>query len=102
MNSDGPNGLGGPDLLEIDPGKPPRLAGLQVSNYRVLRNVQIDHLTPLAAFVGPNGSGKSTLLDVLSFLAECFIDGVVPALEARGVLRALCSRGIKWQVTFTV
>jgi predicted ATPase len=89
-------------MLEIDPGVFPRLVSLQISNYRVLRNVRLDHLTPLAAFVGANGSGKSTLLDVLSFLAECLTMGVRPASEARGGLGAMRSRGSQGRISFTV
>ncbi len=75
MNSDGPNGLGGPYMLEIDPAAPPRLAGLQVSNYRVLRNVQIDHLTPLAA-QGP--SPEEIGLNLAAIRAPCLAS--IPSL----------------------
>ena len=80
-------------MLTDEPAPFPRLEALQVTNYRVLRNFQIEHITPLAAFVGANGSGKSTIFDVLSFLAECFTIGLRPAWEERGRFHELRSRG---------
>lgn len=70
-----------------------RLEGLHVTNYRVLQNIKIDRVTPLAAFVGANGSGKSTIFDVISFLSDCFTFGVERALQARGGFRELRSKG---------
>ncbi|MDQ2810182.1 MAG: AAA family ATPase [Chloroflexota bacterium] len=71
----------------------PKLEGLHITNYRVLRDVLIEQITPLAAFVGPNGSGKSTIFDVLSFLSECFTVGLRRAWEERGGFHELRSKG---------
>ncbi|TVR99621.1 MAG: hypothetical protein EA406_02965 [Rhodospirillales bacterium] len=51
---------------------PPRIESLKVENYRALRTIQFDRLTPLTVLLGANGSGKSTVFDVFAFLAECF------------------------------
>jgi predicted ATPase len=53
-----------------------RIERLQVQNYRALREIDLRELTPLTVLLGPNGSGKSTIFDVLSFLSECFTDGL--------------------------
>jgi len=71
-----------------------QLEGLHVRNYRVLRDVHLADLTPLTVLVGPNASGKSTVLDGLSFLAECFDDGMDRAVRRRGGMHELRSRGI--------
>lgn len=71
---------------------PPRIEGLQVKNYRALRDIQFDKLTPLTVLLGANGSGKSTVFDVFAFLAECFSDGLRKAWDRRGRFRELRSR----------
>ncbi len=72
---------------------PPRIQALKVENYRALKNVELDALTPLTALLGPNGSGKSTLFDVFSFLSECFRTGLRQAWDRRGKGRELKTRG---------
>ncbi len=71
---------------------PPRIEGLQVKNYRALRDLRFDSLTPLTVLLGANGSGKSTVFDVFAFLAECFSDGLRKAWDRRGRFRELRSR----------
>lgn len=61
-------------------------------NYRALRDVRLDALTPLTVLLGPNGSGKSTLFDVFGFLAESLQSGLRSAWDKRGRLRELRSR----------
>ncbi len=72
---------------------PPRIERLKVQNFRVLRDVEFKHLTPLTVLIGPNGSGKSSVFDVFAFLAECFEGGLRRAWEKRGKARELKSRG---------
>ncbi|HDQ39902.1 MAG TPA: hypothetical protein ENN39_02575 [Desulfonatronum sp.] len=55
---------------------PPRIESLSVRNYRALREITLDQLTPLTVLLGPNGSGKSTVFDVVAFLYACFSDGL--------------------------
>lgn len=71
---------------------PPRIESLRVQNYRALKDVTLENLTPLTVLLGPNGSGKSTVFDVFAFLSECFQDGLRKAWERRGRLRELRSR----------
>ncbi len=72
--------------------EPPRVETLHVQNYRALRDVRLDSITPLTVLVGPNGSGKSTVFDVFAFLSECFSEGLRRAWDRRGRFRELRSR----------
>ncbi len=72
---------------------PPRIERLKVRNFRALRDIELNQLTPLTVLLGPNGSGKSTVFDVFAFLAECFESGLRRAWEKRGKARELKSRG---------
>ena len=71
---------------------PPRVESLTVRNYRALRSVSLERLTPLTALLGPNGSGKSTVFDVFAFLSECLSDGIRKAWDRRGRFLELRSR----------
>jgi len=71
---------------------PPRIERLHVRNYRALKDITLEKLTPLTVLLGPNGSGKSTVFDVFAFLAECFSDGLRKAWDRRGRFRELRSR----------
>lgn len=71
---------------------PPSIESLHVKNYRVLRDIKLEKMTPLNVLLGPNGSGKSTVFDVFAFLAECFTDGLRRAWDRRGRFRELRSR----------
>ena len=56
-------------------------------NYRCLKKVVIDNLTPLHAFVGPNDSGKSTILRAMlaPFTGRDFRPGVAPWMVTLGL-----------------
>lgn len=71
---------------------PPRVELLRVRNYRALRDVTLDNITPLTVLLGPNGSGKSTVFDVFAFLSECFGEGLRKAWDRRGRFKELRSR----------
>ncbi|WP_198003936.1 AAA family ATPase [Thermosinus carboxydivorans] len=71
----------------------PRIEELSVKNYRALKDLRLNGITPLTAFLGPNGSGKSTVLDVFAFLAECFSSGLRKAWDRRGRFKELRTRG---------
>jgi predicted ATPase len=64
-----------------------------VKNYRVIRDVTMRDLQSLNVVLGPNGCGKSTLFDVFGFLSDCLAFGARRALEPRGRLSELRSRG---------
>lgn len=71
----------------------PRIESLRVENYRALRKVELNDLTPMTVLLGPNGSGKSTVFDVFNFLSECFQFGLRHAWDRRGRGKELKSRG---------
>jgi len=75
-----------------NPIDPPRVETLHVKNYRALRDVRLEKLTPLTVLLGPNGSGKSTVFDVFAFLSECFTGGLKKAWDRRGRFKELRSR----------
>lgn len=72
--------------------QPPRIETLHVKNYRALRDIKLEKMTPLTVLLGPNGSGKSTVFDVFAFLSECFSDGLRKAWDRRGRFKELRSR----------
>jgi predicted ATPase len=80
----------------------PRIERLRVKNFRVLRDVQMDKLTPFTVLLGPNGSGKSTVFDVFAFLSEALTSGLRPAWERRNRFRELRSRGAKGPVSIEI
>ncbi|OQX17571.1 MAG: ATPase [Desulfobulbaceae bacterium A2] len=84
------------------PPEPARIESLHVRNYRALKNITLDHITPLTVLLGPNGSGKSTVFDVFAFLAECFSDGLRKAWDRRGRFRELRSRDAEGPIVIEI
>ena len=78
----------------------PRIESLRVENYRALRKVELDKLTPMTVLLGPNGSGKSTVFDVFNFLSECFRFGLRHAWDRRGRGKELKTRGADGPLVF--
>lgn len=78
----------------------PRIESLRVENYRALRKVELDTLTPMTVLLGPNGSGKSTVFDVFNFLSECFQFGLRHAWDRRGRGKELKTRGSTGPIVF--
>ena len=81
---------------------PPRIEYLKVTNFRVLRDVELRNLTPMTVLLGPNGSGKSTVFDAFAFLAECFDAGLRRAWDRRGKARELKTRGSEGPVAIRI
>src|SRR5262249_9922968 len=79
-----------------------RIESLRVRNYRVLRDLTLNEITPLTVFAGPNGSGKSPLFDAFAFLAECFDEGLRRAWDRRGRGREIRARGSEGPVEFEI
>ena len=77
-----------------------RIESLRVENYRALRKVELNNLTPMTVLLGPNGSGKSTVFDVFNFLSECFQFGLRHAWDRRGRGRELKTRGATGPIVF--
>lgn len=78
----------------------PVIERLTIHNYRVLRDVTFDHLTPLTVLFGPNGSGKSTVFDVFAFLNEAFTTNLRRAWDRRNRLHEIRSRGSDGPIVF--
>jgi len=78
----------------------PRIESMKVENYRALKQVTLDNLTPMTVLLGPNGSGKSTFFDVFNFLSECFQYGLRHAWDRRGRGRELKSRESDGPIVF--
>lgn len=66
---------------------------LRIRNYRVLRDVELDGLTPVTALLGPNGSGKSTVFAAVMFVYEALGGGLAAAWSRRGGLAEIRTRG---------
>lgn len=75
---------------------------LKIKNYRVLKDVQFDDLTPLTVLLGPNGSGKSTVFDVFAFLHEAFTTNLRAAWDRRNRISALRSRGAEGPISIEI
>ena len=71
---------------------PARIEMLRVQNYRALKDITLQGMTPLTVLVGPNGSGKSTVFDVFNFLSECFQHNLRSAWDRRGRAKELKTR----------
>lgn len=78
----------------------PRIESLRVENYRALRKVELNNMTPMTVLLGPNGSGKSTIFDVFNFLSECFQFGLRYAWDRRGRAKELKTRGATGPIVF--
>ena len=82
---------------------PPRVERIRIGNFRALKNVEFQGLTPLSVLLGPNGSGKSTFFDVFAFLSDCFSEGLRRAVDKRGVgLKDLRSRNSKGPISVEI
>jgi len=71
----------------------PVIEQLHVENYRVLRDVTFERLTPLTVLFGPNGSGKSTVFDVFAFLYDAMTQGLRKACDDRNGVAQIRSKG---------
>lgn len=80
----------------------PRIAYLKVQNFRALRSIELNNITPLTVLLGPNGSGKTTLFDVFNFLSECFQGGLRQAWDKRGRGKELKTRGTDGPVVIEI
>lgn len=86
--------------MTVATGSRPTIEKLTIQNYRVLRNVTFDKLTPLTVLLGPNGSGKSTVFDVFAFLNEAFTTNLRRAWDRRNRAHEIRSRGASGPIVF--
>jgi predicted ATPase len=88
------------------------LEGIQIQNYRALRDVTLGktinsqgtELPRLMAVIGANGVGKSSLLDALGFIGDCLAEGVEAACdkEHRGGFERLRTQGSNEAIKFEI
>lgn len=69
------------------------IQSIKIENYKVFREIHLDHLPKMCVFLGANGTGKSTLFDVFGFLQDCLVHNVKQALTRRGGYKEVVSRG---------
>jgi AAA15 family ATPase/GTPase len=60
----------------MDMATPAHLAGLSVSNFLSIHNLDVELPRGLVAFVGRNGSGKSNILNAIQFVLNCSSSGL--------------------------
>ncbi|MGL4206118.1 MAG: AAA family ATPase, partial [Aeromonadaceae bacterium] len=88
------------------------LEGIQIQNFRALRNVTLGKtvdnnnavLPRLRAVIGANGSGKSSLMDALGFIGDCLQEGVQSACDKphRGGFERLRTQGLTEPIKFEI
>jgi predicted ATPase len=88
------------------------LEGIQIQNYRALRDVTLGktiysqgtELPRLMAVIGANGVGKSSLLDALGFIGDCLAEGVESACDKphRGGFERLRTQGSTDPIKFEI
>ena len=88
------------------------LEGIQIQNFRALKNVTFGNtfdkpaevLPRLMAVIGANGTGKSSLMDALGFIGDCLTEGVQAACDKpnRGGLERLRTQGTTGPIGFEV
>ena len=88
------------------------LEGIQIQNYRALRDVTLgktfdnkaEPLPRLMAVIGANGTGKSTLMDALGFVGDCLQEGVQAACDKpqRGGFEHLRTQGAEGPIQFEI
>ena len=88
------------------------LLGLQIQNFRSLRNVTMgetfdgggEKLPRLMAVIGANGAGKSSLVDALGFIGDCLMEGVEAACDKphRGGFERLRTQGAVEPIQFEI
>ncbi len=88
------------------------LEGIQIQNFRALRNVTLGRtinskgveLPRLMAVIGANGVGKSSLLDSLGFIGDCLTEGVEAACDKphRGGFERLRTQGADEPIKFEI
>lgn len=62
----------------------PLITRLSFKNWRSLRDVTIDNLTPITVFIGTNSSGKTNILDGIRFYRDILQKGLVSVVMELG------------------
>ncbi len=74
-----------------------RIEAICLKNFKSFKDVEIRNIPSLCVLVGANGSGKTTLFDVFGFLKDCLTFNVKSAVQKRGGMKELLSRGAEGQ-----
>jgi len=69
------------------------IESIHIKNYKVFEDTKIQKLSHLCVFLGTNGSGKSCFFDVFGFLNDALQDNVTVAINKRGGINEVISRG---------
>jgi predicted ATPase len=69
------------------------LTKLRFKNWRSLRDVTIDNLTPITVFIGANSSGKTNILEALRFKRYSIVKGSYEAIHNWGGYRKIRTVG---------
>jgi len=72
----------------------PALTRLRFKNWRSLRDVTIDNLTPITVFVGANSSGKTNIFDAFRFLRDAKTRGALEAAYAWRIREKVRTMGV--------
>jgi len=70
-----------------------RIEAIRLKNFKAFKSVELRDIPAFCILVGANGSGKSTLFDVFGFLKDCLTFNVKSAVQNRGGMKELLSRG---------
>jgi len=65
------------------------LKSIKIKNYKSLKDIEIDNLSALNAFIGPNMAGKSNVIDAFLFLIEGTKENFAEALNRRGGFKSI-------------
>ena len=69
------------------------IKSIHIKNYKVFKDTKIQNLSHLCVFLGTNGSGKSCFFDVFGFLHDALQNNVTAAINKRGGIKEVISRG---------
>lgn len=79
-----------------------QIESIKVKNYRVFRDIEVNHIPNMAVFLGRNGTGKTTFFDIFGFLHDALQSNIRAALAKRGGFDEVISRGQTGNIEFKI
>lgn len=70
-----------------------KIESIAIKNFKAFKDARVLGLGQMNVFLGTNGSGKSTFFDIFGFLSDSLHNNVTIALNRRGGLNEVISRG---------
>ncbi len=70
-----------------------QIESIDIKNFKAFKALYMDDVPAFCVLVGANGAGKTTLFDVFGFLKDCLTFNVNSAVQKRGGMAELLSRG---------